>query len=304
MENNDQNTNNIKGKKRITGFLVFIIVVLLLIIGVSVGWYCGKSGDIFNKDNEAGDNNAKNEIVGKTQEMTSDENKAESKEELKEDAKKVIAGRPLVYNSKLKEIKSIVTKTGEYICNSNDCYCVPYLNINSTDAKKINNEIEKIYLDSYNRFGTSASDNFSGPDDYCHKDNISYEWYINENIVSIVLHFNKFYAYVGNPGEGGIGGGQGTEYVYNFNVETLKEVTLDEMAKICGFNSAEEVENKVKAWDENVKKDEEKSMTYTGVKDKYFIGENKKLNFIYGWSASGSGEKSMVVEPNKEIEEY
>lgn len=83
MENNSQNVENIKGKKVITGFLIFIIVILLLIIGVGVGWYLGKNGEIYNKNKEpetnnatnieVSDNNTKTEVVEKTKEMTTDE---------------------------------------------------------------------------------------------------------------------------------------------------------------------------------------------------------------------------------------
>lgn len=83
MENNVQNVKNNKQKKWVTGFLTFIIVILLLIIGIGAGWYFGKSGDIFDKNSkqevnnttntEVRDNNTKTEIVEKTREMTSDE---------------------------------------------------------------------------------------------------------------------------------------------------------------------------------------------------------------------------------------
>ena len=84
MENNEnQNVKNNKEKKGITGFLVFIIVVLLIIIGIGAGWYFGKNGDIFNKNNqsetnnaakiEVSDNTTKTEVVEKTKEMTADE---------------------------------------------------------------------------------------------------------------------------------------------------------------------------------------------------------------------------------------
>ena len=96
MENNSQDVKTNKERKGITGFLVFIIVVLLLVIGIGSGWYFGKNGEMFNSNKEQGtnntakvetsenatkaeknepakENNAKTEIVEKTREMTTDE---------------------------------------------------------------------------------------------------------------------------------------------------------------------------------------------------------------------------------------
>ena len=96
MENNSQDVKTNKERKGITGFLVFIIVVLLLVIGIGSGWYFDKNGEMFNSDKEQGtnntakvetsenttkaeknepakENNTKTEIVEKTREMTTDE---------------------------------------------------------------------------------------------------------------------------------------------------------------------------------------------------------------------------------------
>lgn len=94
MENNE-NVKVKKEKKGITGFLVFIIVVLLLVICTGTGWYLGKNGDLFNNNKqETTSNENKNETksdkteVATTKEMTADEIYAKYSKNIQNNIKK------------------------------------------------------------------------------------------------------------------------------------------------------------------------------------------------------------------------
>ncbi len=107
------------------------------------------------------------------------------------------------------ELKKIDDKK-EYVYNNpkyND-KSIPYVNLNSEDAKKINNQIEK-YVDN------EAKNEWN---------DLSYKYYINKNIVSILL-VNR------------IGDTDNRKYkVYNIDINTGKKVTNKEILNIKKMN--------------------------------------------------------------------
>lgn len=285
--NNDvsgENVNKISKarNKNLTIVLVVIIILLILAIGVCAGlWFASDTTKIINN---------KEEVV-KEEENTS---------------KKIDETKPWVYDAEFnKETKTIYeTSDKSYSINSKECLKIPYININSEDVKKVNEEIEKLYEECYLGFG-KLLDEQSDWKTYQRYD-ATYNFYENENILSVVLQLHDGVVVV----NGGAGGGNSTIYTYNFNLETLKLATLDEMACICGFNSGSEVTNKITTWENNqynfAKKYPDKvAATFEGVsKGKYFIDSNGKLNFVYKFNAASSGDTSQVIEPNTEIEDF
>ena len=282
---NQQNSNSeVKPRsKKLTIVLISLIIVLILAMGVCAGiWIAGDTTKIINN---------KEELV---------------KEEEKNTSKKIDETKPWVYDADYnKEIKTIYeTSDKSYFRNSNECLKVPYININSEDAKKVNEEIEKLYEECYLGFG-KLLDEQSDWKTYQIYD-ATYNFYENENILSVVLQLSNGVVVV----NGGAGGGNSTIYTYNFDLETLKLATLDEMASICGFNSGSDVTNKITTWENNqynfVKKYPGGVVaSFEGVsKGKYFIDSNGKLNFVYKYSAASSGDVSQVIEPDMEIEDF
>lgn len=282
MENNEEikvntaevNANENMPKKNNNGktvIWIIVTIILVLVIGIGGGFL------LASKNNN-------NNTLNKTE-------TPENKQEQTKTSKKIDESKPWVYDAEYGKDKT-VKKVESF---SSDKYLtVPYININSEDANKANDEIKNIYEEIYSKYGTAPS--------YTIIYSSNYEFYENDNILSIVLR-------VGNAV---INGGAGTSktYIYNFNLDTLKTATLKEMAILCGFNSESDVKNKVKGWekrqDELAKANPDKvAAQMTGVVDgQYFIDKDKKLNFIYMSLAAGNYYTPAVVEPNKDIEDF
>ena len=279
MENNENNVQN-QEKKQSKGLSVGLVVIMLiavLIIGVGGGYLLSKNGNLFNK-NETKPNN--------TIEQT-------------KTSKKIDESKPWVYDANYaneKESKVIgKSDDGYYDETTKESLKMPFININSNDAETVNASIKKIFEEAYKEFGENGEHGGKV------KIETSYEYYENGNILSVVI--KKRY--------GIVPGGSSTDlYTFNFNIETLKTATLSEMAKACGFNSEEEVTNKIHQWvgrqNEIAKSNPDKvAAQMMGVSDGlYFIDKNNKLNFIYLCAATGNYDTPAVVEPNKEIEDF
>lgn len=270
--NAELNNNENKPKKNNSKTIIIIIMALILVLAIGIG-----GGFLLaNKDN----NNNVN--TTETQDNKQEQSKA---------SKKIDESKPWVYDAEYGKDKAV--KKVESFSSDKDLI-VPYININSEDANKANDEIKNIYEETYSKYGSAPS--------YTIIYSSNYEFYENDNILSIVLR-------VGNAV---INGGAGTSktYIYNFNLDTLKTATLKEMAILCGFNSESDVQNKVKEWEKRqndlAKANLDKvAAQMTGIVDgQYFIDKDKKLNFIYMYSAAGNYYTPAIVEPNKEIEDF
>ena len=297
MENNENNAQKQvnetvnkpqKSGKKVTIILGIIVLILVLALGVCAGLLISGNGK---------------KIINQIEEkiVQNDENKT---------CKKIDESKDWVYDAEyLKENKKIYqdsAKTEEYAVNTDKDLVVPFININSEAAKTVNENIKALYEEYYAKYGT-VSKSYSDMEYtvYEHYE-LDYEKYINDNILSVVITLHEGSVVV----DGGTGGGTFTKYTYNFNLDTLNEATLDEMAKKCGFDSGDEVTKKVEAWE---RRQEELAKKYTGFigatmdgvqKGKYFIDSNKKMNFIYKFSAASSGDTTGIVEPNKDIEDF
>ncbi len=267
--------NESKRNKIIIAITICIILVLLL--GIFVAMIPSKKDD--------------NKV---TLTKTTEENlEAKNDEEMeKKSGKKLDEDRAWVYDANYADGKKI-KKVGSdsYTVNTKDNIKVPYININSTDAEKANSEIQSLYEKAYSEFDDGEVGNIC---------EVKYNYYENDKMLSIVIDYINAFV----PG----GAGRQEMYIYNFNLETLKTVTLGEMAEFCGFSSGNDVIEKVRKWEtkqiEILQAIKDKPVaSFDGAESgKYFIGNDKKFNFIYRVNAAGSFLKTMPIELEGDIE--
>lgn len=277
-ENSKKSTKNSKKK-----FIILMIIVLVLVMatGILGGLFISGNGDkVINIINEK-----------------KDENKA---------SKKIDESKPWVYDADYKKdnkkIYSDSKKSEENVSNSDNDLIVPYININSDYAKEANEKIKEMYEGYYKKYGTEKKTKYSNEYKTYNSYKISYENHLKDNILSVIISVHEGEVVV----DGGTSGGEGTLYIYNFNLDSLSESSLNEMATKCGFSSEDEVKDKVKEWEEKQKSILVKSNLaeiFGGVqKNKYCLDSDGKLNFIYRINTSGSFDILQVVEKNKDIE--
>lgn len=280
-QNNNQTPKSPKAKKVIVG-VTCVVVVAGVITGIAL-----------NKDKIFTSSSNENTTVA--------QNSIQS-----EGAKKIDESKPWVYDAEyLKENKKIYqdsAKTEEYAVNSDKDLIVPYININSEYAQAVNESIKALYNDYYSRYGTEYNNPYNNEYKEYNHYTLKYDNYLNDNILSIVITLSEGVAVV----DGGTGGGTFTKYTYNFNLDTLNEATLNEMALKCGFSSEYAVTSKIKEWEDKqssilIKADQ--LDIFRGVQNgKYFMDENGKLNFLFRISTSATGDSPEIIEPDKEIE--
>lgn len=288
-EDNDNNMDNAKtngygmnqnGKKQQKNgknkmiVLIVIVLILLLVVGVIVGVIIsGKGTTIINQTEE------KSNVEAKEEEKTS---------------KKIDESKDWVYDAEYVKDKENKVVDGHY--NSNKELVVPYININSKDAEEANKQIEAIFEEIYSKYGEKNSEKVRIL--YQSK----YEWYENENILSVVI----------NVVDSVVNGGAGTSklYIYNFNLDTLNNATLDEMSKVCGFKSSKDVTSKIAQWEDRQRNYEKNNPDMIAAQlekvanNQYFIDADGNLNFVYIGLAAGRYYTPCVVVPNKEIEDF
>ena len=258
---NAENKNiekEIKKGKRKTVVLIIILLILVLILGLVGGILISGNG------NKVVDN-----IIHITDKK--DENKT---------GKKIDESKDWVYDAEyLKDKKEIVktNKDNNLTFKSTNEITLPYININSDDAKKVNEEIKKIAENAYADFGaplqitngltgevTTDKNSFSFT-------GYSYESYVNNNILSVVIKVES----VAVPGDGTV-----TYITYNFNLDTLKIATLEEVGKACGFSSKTEIKEKINVSMKNAGSEAGIFEDTAWDGKRFFIDKNGKLNIV------------------------
>jgi len=285
---NQSNNQNVKKKqkneKRKTVILIVILLILVLVAGIFGGILISGNGD----------------------KVTNIINQGNEKKEENKTSKKVDESKPWVYDADyMKENKKIYSdskKTEEYACNTNKDLVVPYININSDDAKKVNEKIKVLYDEYYEKYGKEKVTPYSSEYKVYYHYDLKYDKYVNDNILSVIITLHEGETVV----DGGTGGGIYRTYTYNFNLDTLKEASLDEMAVKCGFSSGDVVINKINEWEKKQKEilaKADDSDIFDGVQaNKYIIDGNGKLNFLYRTNTSAAFDHLQPIENDKEIE--
>lgn len=174
---------------------------------------------------------------------------------------------------------------------------VPYINIDTTDAKKANEEIYKLYEHLIAAFNENVKEEIWYT-------TVEYKVYTNDDVVSIIITTES----------GGTAVPGYSYYTYNFNLKNGSLLTYEDAYKYTGLKK-KDIEDKVKqAITTFMKKEFSYDMDMepyinasinnykTDVSDEkisYFIDDDKKLNIIVVLSVpveTGELDKIIVVE--------
>lgn len=227
MENNQENVqnevNNVeqnvgenkpqKSGKGKTIALMIIVLVLVLAVGIGGGYLLSTKGN---------ENKTEQSVENKVENNTS---------------KKIDESKDWVYDADYLGNRENKKLTMGYVGKSytaKDNLVVPYININSDAAQKANEEIKALYEEYYKSFGTELVLSDGSIDkQVVNYTELEYKVFEIGNIVSIAI-YKTTGAYDFSTGI----------VTYNFNLDTLDLMTLEDAAKFCGFSSKEDLIDK------------------------------------------------------------
>jgi len=171
---------------------------------------------------------------------------------------------------------------------------VPYININSDDAKKANQEIYKLYEDLINKFNENLKDEIWFT-------LVEYKTYTNDNIISVVITTES----------------AGTDvpmynyYTYSFNLENGKLLSYNDAYKNVGLNEKDVTDKAINAVTNalrekysngddfdtyNNKSINNYKVSISNNTIKFFIDRNKKLNIIVTLEIpAGRGKFNTII---------
>lgn len=190
-----------------------------------------------------------------------------------------------------------------------DDIVVPYINIDSEDVKKINEEIEKIYNEQAEQFKSNVQDAKLNNNEFPWWTSTSYEVYTNDNVLSVLITTES----------GGTDQITKKYNAYNIDLQTLKCIEYKDLYKIAGLtdsNINEKVENAIKNIEqysgEFIKENFEEAEisewidnSITNYKDSvsnnsivYFLDETGTLQVVVliNLPMAGSGEFNEILE--------
>ena len=262
-----------KQNGNVTVALLIVILIILLIVGVGVFYYV---------------------IYPQLIDKTNNENETTETEQV--EVKQTVA--PIAYeaNYKYNFSKEYYYKSGEGYAYASDIV-VPFININSEDGKKANNEISNLYKKLCDEYEKDLKDS----EDIYLAVRSNYKTYYNGNIVSIVIRVERTAAAVVDD-----------EYlIYNFDVNTLKNLTYKEVYQSLGYTDATVSEAVKKVINNNVsnglgessdgasyieKSSEKYDLNVKENKLQYFIDKNGKLNIVTTlYKPAGKGEFNELL---------
>lgn len=264
------------------GRVVFLII-LIVSVNLAIRYVDGKLYKHDNSDNDIVESNQNVHYTGYVNKL--------------DDSKEYVY-RASYDNDGIVDSYSTLYKT-YYLDN----IVVPYINIDSEDALKVNAEIKSVYDSAIETYKKGIEDKMSYVDD------CSYRFFVNDNILSVVLTYGKGATDVVHP----------SYYTYNFDLKTGRLVSYEDIYSYVGFNS-DNISQSVKSsittvmtermskFPDSLKEDFDtyNSQSYDNyislINDssiKYFISSNKKLNVIVTLSIpAGTGEFDTVVTIN------
>ena len=296
MENNEKNvqdkqevesTKMQKAGKIKTIILMLILLILVLAVGIGIG-YVLSDKKIINKMDEST--------------PTIQENEENVNEQY---TLKMEKDKEYVYDAKYESNVSEDLYESEYL---NDIK-VPYININSEDAAKANDEIKEIYKKEINKYTKGALDEGSTIAE------CEYQYYINDNVLSIVLTVKSEDLVTYNY------------YTYNFSLNTGKKLEYNEIYEKAGLNSSN-IDSKVESaitekmremmnnfddvnypegtsfstYNNESKNNYIKSVSNNSLN--YFLSKDGNLNVVIALSIpAGLGETNTIIEITNTINE-
>lgn len=296
MENVQENNKNLKKKKKGTVVLVIIVIILTIIAGILGGLYIAGDGfDFFGNEETSSSSSNGSKSSSKTSKKTnkdkSDEDNDSEKEDDEDEDKKAQSGdkiddnKPWIhdadYNSGNTVRKATTLEGTEY--KSVDTLVLPYLNINSSYAEKINDELKELYEADYKMYGKTDSKNGYNSEFIA---KISYEYSTSNKILSLLVKEDY----------GVVNGGLSTNYyTYNINLDTLDEAKLEDVCKEGGFSDKKDLEEKIDIAIENSISDGEYDEGASWNKKLYYLDKSKVFNVIV---SDGTHKGPVVVKPN------
>lgn len=261
MENNkEKDIDKILGMNRI---MFFVIVGLLCILALSIGIYA----QIFYRYSDT-DPFMLGIGVGKKQEAVEI---TKMKNEFNNIFTNDISGETTTDVIKKENNKDIIYTTQNVVEKEIDKYNIvaniPYINIDSDSAEKINSEINKKYVERIEKIMTEAEEY----QDY----NVAYKAYLNGELLSIIIREN-------------IKEGRNTQSskitTYNYSLSLDREVSINDIIKAKGYDSKKLQKEIDKQIEDLNKKDEELKNQYTEVRLRDISNQMYKIenteNFI------------------------
>lgn len=265
-----------KNSNRKTIVLIVIVLILIFAIGICIGALVSKKENVItNTENST-----------KTQENTQEQTTT---------SKKIDESRDWVYEAdylKEKEEKIKTSKENNLTVKSSEEIKLPYININSEDARIANKEIEVFAEKAYADFGKplplqSANEVITNDDCFSFT-GYNYESYENNNILSIVIMKTS----VSVPGD------ESVSYItYNFNLDTQKSVDIMEVAQLYGFKSLADLSSKLHITLKNSETmGEGLSPEYTVWDGKRYFVKDNKINVVVPGPVTS--ERTLEISPN------
>jgi len=204
------------------GVKALLVILILALIGTSGFIVYDK---LISKDNESKSN-------------TKEETKKE--ETKKESVKKIDESKEYVYD-----------------LEKGESYAIPYINIDSDDAKRLNNEIDLFLEENY--FSTKNL----ATGDYIYI--LKYEYYINEDILSVIIKLQHSEI------------SQRIYKAFNINKKTGKEITNEEILKNKNI-TREELNNKLyEIYEQKIENDLSKTDELPSSIKEAVLDETKKI---------------------------
>lgn len=258
MENNENNVQNQESRKKetkgLSAPLVIIILLTVLIIGIGGGYLLSKNDTLFNK-NGTQSNNANN-----TENNITKQNKT---------SKKIDESKDWVYDAeylKSKEEKKVSSEYTNDIDITTAQIKAPYINVNSDEVKKVNQEIEKLAIEQYNLFGKK-----DGEYTY-YTTSMDYLYSSSGDNLSILIMYDTAIC----------GTGAGIETLKSYNIKINNQNEKDENY-IAGYNK-DVIKSKI---DEFSKKENSEGDKLTMIDGEYFIYNNQLYVICTGGYSSG-----------------
>ena len=252
--------------------LIAVIILIVVIGGVLIFTNLGNKNET-----QKGEMTNKEQLSSQGNMVNTQENTSESK--LVSDAK---------YQNNLSKTSYKDSNGKEY---SVEDLKLPYINLNSEDAKNVNSSIEETYKKLVNNFKENVEASEQGK--MTNDCTSHYNSYVNGDVLSVVIEIeysNRLYK---------------DYYTYNFDVNTLKLLSYEDVYKKAGFtndNISTKVESSIKngavykQYNQNeienniqktVKAYNEKSLKdigMSGIDSEYYLGyylnKDGKLNIV------------------------
>ena len=288
MENNENNVQN-QEKKQSKGLSVGLVVIMLiavLIIGIGGGYLLSKNDSLFSKNETK--SNGNNSNTNQSDNNTSTQNN--TTEQIKV-GKKIDESKPWVYDAeylKNKEEKKISIDYSNETFSTLSNLKIPYINVDSEEAKKANQEIENIAIEQYNKFGKQ-----DGEITY-YITSIDYLYSYNGDNLSVLMFYNTNIS----------GTGSKIDSIKSYNLK-LDNKNNEDKDNIGGY-SKDSIKSKI---DEFSKKENSEGDKLNIVDGEYFIYNNQLYVICTGGYTSGGVRSSYQytlfdVNNTKEIPYY